>query len=233
MVVSTGAATAVVDGDANIYKVKKSWATSSRTWLSCRSTRANINLYSATLHWNPGSLEIVSATSWSRDGSHQTYDSSQGTGSSFPDVSGGTIPAGLSRTQQDSDVENFSEDLHISSPRGRRIQWLLGSFYTHQRFTDQFAEYGFDTSYRPMAYFAPAYCSRGAKHVQQRAVFGDLTWRVTEHIDVTAEFATTTMTFHSLKTTAARTKSLEQAQASTRRESRRGRRAPNTILRQR
>ena len=186
LVVSTGAATAVVDGDANIYKVKKSWGEFKQDWAFLPAYQTPINLYSATVHWNPGSLDVLSATSWSHDGRHQTSDTTQGTGSSFPDLSGGTIPAGLSKTQQDTDLEKFSEDLHISSPQGRRIEWLLGGFYTQERVTDHFAEYAFDTSYQPLAFFAPALFFQVVPSTfSQRAVFGDLTWRVTDHIDVT------------------------------------------------
>ncbi len=104
----------------------------------------------------------------------------------MPDLSGGTIPAGLSKSQQNTDLEKFSEDLRISSPQGRRIQWLLGGFYTDEHVTDHYAEYAFDTSYQPLAFFAPAIFFQVVPSIfSQLAVFGDLTWRVTDHIDVT------------------------------------------------
>ncbi len=63
---------------------------------------------------------------------------------------------------------------------------MLGGFYTHERVTDEFAEYAFDTSYQPLAFFAPAiFFQEVPSTFSQLAVFGDLTWRVTDHIDVT------------------------------------------------
>src|SRR5208337_3825360 len=49
----------------------------------------NTAYYSATASWNPGSIAIVSTTSWSRTQNRNTVDSSN-LGTLYPQLSGGT-----------------------------------------------------------------------------------------------------------------------------------------------
>ena len=186
LVISTGAATAVDAGDANIYKVSKSWGQYTQDYAFLPSYQADHTLYAATLHWNPGSIDIFSTTSWSRYQRHIVADTSGNTGSSFPDLSGGTIPAGLANQQNDTDLEKFSDELRISSPQGGRIEWLLGGFYTYEGVTDRLGEYAFDNGYQPIAFFAPAIWFQVVPSTFRKlALFGDLTWRASDRFDLT------------------------------------------------
>ncbi len=147
--------------------------------------RKSLNLYSATLHWKPGSAEFVSATAWSSNRIFSDYDSSRLNGGYYPQWSGGTVPPGLALTGRDIDFEKFSEELRILSPRGKRIEWMLGGFYTRQGVTDRQYTYAFDKAYHPIALFAPSLSfSTLPSTFKELAIFGDLTWRVTDHIDL-------------------------------------------------
>jgi iron complex outermembrane recepter protein len=180
----TGPATAVDAGDANIYKVSKSWDHFIQDSAFLPSYQSDISFYSAALNWNPGSLEIVSATTWSRDELHTVNDTTPYTGAYFlPDYA---IPAGLSNQQHDTDLEQFSEEIDISSSQGKSIEWLIGGFYSNERVTDRLGEYAFDYNFRPVAALAPAIWFQVVPSTLQNwAVFGDLTWRITDQLDLT------------------------------------------------
>jgi iron complex outermembrane recepter protein len=145
----------------------------------------NIDSYSVTAHWNTASIAIVSTTSWSRTTAREAWEYS-GVGALYPQVSGGTIPAGLARYADDRDLAKFSEELRLVSPQGRRLEWSLGGFYTHEKTTEVRYIVAFDDAYHPIAAFAPylSYSSLPATY-SDRAVFGDLTWRATGHLDLT------------------------------------------------
>jgi outer membrane receptor protein involved in Fe transport len=130
----------------------------------------NIAHYSATASWNPGSIAVVSTTSWSRTQNRND-----------PQLSGSPIPAGVMTYQDDWDLEKFSEELRLVSATGGRLEWSLGGFYTHESSNEVRAYSEHDPSLRPtlIYYFAlPATYS-------DKAVFGDLTWRVTGQLDLT------------------------------------------------
>ncbi len=130
----------------------------------------NTAFYSATASWNPGSIAIVSTTSWSRTQNRND-----------PQLSGGTIPAGLMTYEDDWDLEKFSEELRLVSATGTRLDWSLGGFYTHESTNEVRAYNEYDPSLRPTLLY---YFSLPATY-SDRAVFGDLTWRVTGHLDLT------------------------------------------------
>ena len=146
---------------------------------------ANIDSYAASANWEPGSIAVRSTTSWSRTTNRQVFDNS-GIGALYPQLSGGTIPVGLARFGDDWDLEKFSEELRLVSPPGKRFEWSLGGFYTHENTTEVRSIVAFDDAYQPIAAFAPylGYSSVLATY-SDRAVFGDVTWHVTGHLDLT------------------------------------------------
>jgi len=186
LVLSTGVAAAPDTGDANIVKVSKTSIQLTQDSAFLPSNRADVNFYAATLHWNPGPVDIFSSTSWSGYQRHTVFDSSGSTGTTFPDLSGGAIPAGLSNLRNDTTIEKFNEELRITSPQGQRIDWLVGGFYTYERVTDRLGEYAFDDNYHPIGFFGPAIWFQVVPTTfRKAALFGDLTWRFTDRFDVT------------------------------------------------
>ena len=148
--------------------------------------KKNVDLYSLSVHWNRGSLEVVSVTGWSRTKTHKENDLSGIYGASYPLLTNGAIPAGLTRYDVDRGLDKFSEEVRLSAPLGTRLAWRLGAFYTHESGTDDEALLAFDDAYQPIAFFAPALSFfTGTNTFKEWAVFGDLTWRASEHVDLT------------------------------------------------
>jgi iron complex outermembrane recepter protein len=182
MVTFAGSVRVPNTGDAYVLKPTGSLGdlTKSNPFLS--PYRENIDSYSATTNWNPGSIAIVSTTSWSRTRNRNTADASY-LGALFPQLSGGTIPAGLDRQEDDWSLDKFSEELRLVSPPGRPLQWSLGGFYTHENTTEFRYDMPFDNAYHPIANFFQGYSYLTATY-SDRAVFGDLTWWVTARFDL-------------------------------------------------
>jgi iron complex outermembrane recepter protein len=178
LALSTGVATAVDAGDANIYKASRDWGKLQQDSAFLPAYQLVLDLYAATLHWDPGFVEVMSATSWSRTRRLTVSDTT-------PDTIG-TIPAGISNEQADTSLERFNDELHIASPQGKRMQWLLGGFLTYERVADRLGQYAFDSNYQPIAQLAPALWFQVVPSTFEKwALFGDLTWQVADHVDLT------------------------------------------------
>jgi len=183
---SAGVAIVPETGDANIVKSSGSFGDLTEYHAFQSPFRKSIDYYAATVNWNPGSFEILSATAWSRTRSHSASDQTLFLGASFPEWSDGAIPPGLVAFERDIAFEKFTEELHVASPAGKRFAWLLGGFYTHETATDQMAQHAFDNNYQPIAAFAPGISSSTRRSTYDEwAAFGELTWHFTDHIDLT------------------------------------------------
>jgi iron complex outermembrane receptor protein len=185
LVLSTGIAAVPDAGDANIVRVSNTWVQFTQDFAFLPTDRTDFRFYAASLHWNPGPVDIFSTVSWSRYQRHTVFDTSSGTGSTFPDLSGGAIPAGLANQQDDNELDKISGELRITSPHGQRIDWLLGCFFTDEQFTERLGEYAFDNNYQPIASFAPALWVQVQPTTSRNAaLFGDLTWRLSNRFDM-------------------------------------------------
>jgi iron complex outermembrane receptor protein len=145
-----------------------------------------LDYYALSVNWNAGSVTVTSASAWSRSHTHQERDDTQIVGPNFPGISGGAVPVGLARFDRDLGLEKFSQELRLASATGRRIDWRLGAFYTHESSTDREADYAFDNAYRPIAQFAPEFgYVLLPSTFNEWAVYGELTVRVTDRLDLT------------------------------------------------
>jgi iron complex outermembrane receptor protein len=182
-----GGASVSNTGDASIFAPIRPFGDLKQNRVFLNPAAANTEYYSASVNWNPGSIEVLSATSWSRAQNLSTFDYTLFDGAKYPMLSAGAIPAGLARVDANGGIEKFTEELRLTSVRRRRIDWLVGGFYSHDRVTGQQTEYAFDNAYRPIAAFAP-YLLYDSQRSTFRAwaVFGDVTWRVANRFDLIA-----------------------------------------------
>jgi outer membrane receptor protein involved in Fe transport len=182
---STGVENVTGSGDANIVKATGYYGDLKAYHAFKEPLRESIDYYAATVDWNPGSLEIVSASAWSRTDSQENADNTLFLAASFPEWSDGAIAPGLATWRRNTGLEKFTEELHVESSHEDRIAWLLGGFYTHESGIDEIGQYAFDKNYQPIAVFAPALTtSRWQNTFVEWAAFGELTWHVTDQIDL-------------------------------------------------
>jgi iron complex outermembrane recepter protein len=144
-----------------------------------------VHFYSATIDWNPGPVDVVSATSWSSQRSFYQFDYTQQLGSILDEL-GGTAP-GLAKAVDFFGVDKFTEELRVASPQQGTIQWLAGLFDTHESsFNNQYIA-AFDTNYQPTApAYPPGLYSADIPEVfDEYAAFGELTWKIIDAFDIT------------------------------------------------
>jgi outer membrane receptor protein involved in Fe transport len=172
-------------GDAYIVTASRPFGDLTENRAFLQPIKQGIDYYAATVRWNAGSLEFRSATAWSHMTTQFSWDENPDGGANFPQWSGGTIPAGLMRSDRDIHLEKFTEEVRIASPQGRRVEWNLGAFYNHEGTTDWLVEKAFDTSYHPIAPFPELYNAAALSTFEARALYGEMTWRLTDHLDLT------------------------------------------------
>lgn len=140
----------------------------------------------ATVDWNPGPVDFVSATSWSRQNSYTQFDLTPFFGSLLP-YAGGTAP-GLVEAADPFGLDKFTQELRLLSPTGGPIEWLGGVFYTNERSKNAFYYNVLTSAYQP----DPAFPSPGGLFnstypgtFHEYAGYGDLTWNITQALSIT------------------------------------------------
>src|SRR5882757_31137 len=153
----------------------------------------------ATIDWNPGPVDFVSATSWSRQRSYTQFDLTPFFGTVLPYV-GGTAP-GLVQAADPFGLDKFTQELRLLSPTGGTIEWLGGVFYTNERSKNAFSYNVFTPTYQSdPAFPAPGglFNSTYPGSFHEAAVYGNATWNITRALSVTggARYAKNSQAVH-------------------------------------
>jgi iron complex outermembrane receptor protein len=142
-----------------------------------------VNFYSATVDWTLGSLDLVSASGYSRTDNKQAVDYSPSFGTYFQLFG---LPSGLVLADLDFGLRKFTQEIRLTSPQTDIVSWQVGGFYTDERQSNTQALTGFDTAYQPIPALAPYF---GLVTIpttyREYAAFGDVTWKVVTDFDVT------------------------------------------------
>jgi len=146
-----------------------------------------LDLCSLSLRWTPGAFELHSATSWSGTNNDNVTDDTEGWGPYYPVVSNGAVPAGLTFFSTNETLHKLSEELRVSSTSGRRLEWMLGAFYTRETGTADQLFQALDTAGQPISYFAPdlSYSTILNTFIDE-VLFANATWHVTGRFDLGA-----------------------------------------------
>jgi outer membrane receptor protein involved in Fe transport len=136
-----------------------------------------------TLDWDAGPVNVISATGYSKQTTNVSQDFTIQYGS-LPTLFG--QQAGLSAGRFDYGIEKFTQELRVVSAPAEHFDWIVGGFYTHERSTDD--QYGliYDTNNQLNPTFAPYfYEGHLPTTYSEIALFGDLTWKLSDRFDVT------------------------------------------------
>lgn len=142
-----------------------------------------IDYQSATLNWELGWADFVSATSYADTLTKQETDVTRTYGHVYPLFGS---PAGLSEFFIELDLEKVTQEFRLASPAGRKVEWLLGAFYTdeksgnHQLLTAQ----QFDGA--SIAALDPLFVGSIPSKYKEYAGFGGATLHVTDRFEVAA-----------------------------------------------
>lgn len=145
----------------------------------------DVDYYAATLDWNLGWADFVSATSYSSTYTDQQQDATITFGSLFPLLTGGAIPAGLSDFYLTLDLDKWTQEFRLASTGEGRVQWRFGVFYTEEESSNDQLVLGRDVQGQLIDAFAPALAIAGLpSEYKEIATFGDLTFRITDSFDI-------------------------------------------------
>lgn len=94
----------------------------------CCKGNGTIQAYSATMTGKVGDINVTALSGYNVRQGHYTFDtSSQFNGLTLPlyGVAGSVYAS-------DFDTSKFSQEIRLSAPIGKSVDWLLGGFYTHE-----------------------------------------------------------------------------------------------------
>src|SRR6185503_10713801 len=82
-------------------------------------------------------------------------------------------------------TKRLSEELRLASPDDGAVQWLVGAFYNRERtMYDEHIQAVFTANDQPAPAFTPFYDNEAPSHYEERAVFGNVTYRLNEAWDI-------------------------------------------------
>ena len=142
-----------------------------------------LQYYSATVDWNVGSVDLVSATSYSSQRSFTQQDFTQQVGGLLGDV-GGTGP-GIANADYDFGLDKLTQEFRVVSQKGQAVDWMLGAFTTHESSTNTQSINAFDPNGTPMAGLLPpdgVFYAALPEVYDEYAAFGDMTVKVTDQL---------------------------------------------------
>ncbi len=147
----------------------------------------DVDYYSATIDWNLGWGDLVSASSYSKTRTVQHQDATDIFGTLYPLLTEGAIPAGLNEFTLTLDLEKWTQEFRLSSSIGERVDWRVGAFYTEEDSDNVQEVFAFDADRQPIEAFAPyfAYVALPTDY-KELAAFGDVTFKFSERFDVNA-----------------------------------------------
>jgi iron complex outermembrane receptor protein len=140
-----------------------------------------IDLYQATVDWNPGPVSVVSATSYSSQRSYYQVDGSYALGP-YLGLFGGPGP-GLLAYEGFFGLDKITQELRVLSPQDSTIEWLAGVFVTHENSTNTQGYVPYNLNYTPMTgaiAFPNFFYATLPEQYDEYAGFADITWHVTD-----------------------------------------------------
>lgn len=152
------------------------------------SSGSEARLSSLTVRHDWDRMGLVSATNHLRNDSLSTLDATAGLRGPISALTGVTMGAdeGVG-VRSDSELEQFTQEVRLSSSGANRIDWLVGGFYSDAK--TGFVQV-FDFSQAPsvdaVASGASFFSSNQTYRTEQLAAFGELTFNATERLALTA-----------------------------------------------
>jgi iron complex outermembrane receptor protein len=142
-----------------------------------------VDYFSATVAVDLQWADLLAASSYSKTTTQQVTDLSPQFGVAFPDLVG--APAGISAFPLDLHLRKFTQELRLSSKSGGTVEWLLNAFYTKERSRNGQAASALALDGTPVAGLDPIYTVDLPSTYEEKAVYGQLTYKLTERFDVT------------------------------------------------
>jgi outer membrane receptor protein involved in Fe transport len=144
--------------------------------------RSSFRLGSATIGYDLGGATLTSITSYQANKTYATTDGSSVYALYLQLLAG--IPAQAVAINELARTRKFTQELRLASSTGHKLEWQLGGFYTHEKsLLRQVADtYGAGLVLMPDV---NAVSAAIRSTYQEYAIFGDVTYHLTDKFDVT------------------------------------------------
>jgi len=185
------------DGNANVYAEQLGSASDPYyrpgAWIGGDLTASHaipepfiseLKLLTATLEWHLAFANLTSATSVQDKQESAAYDVSQFYGQLLPMLDPGQTSTNV-RSRSLFGTKRFTQELRMASATVQRVQWQLGAYFSHESYTNEQFLDALDSKLAPIPTVPPLLVAYLPATYQETALFGTLTYRLTEHLDVT------------------------------------------------
>jgi len=142
-----------------------------------------LQLYDLTLNWNLHWAQLTSVSSYQQFDNHAVEDLTRYIGV-YLGFFGAPGP-GQSDFDQRYRLQKFTQEIRLASPGGQKLEWLVGGYYTHEVAANHEVFNAYDASGALLAGFNPLEYVDLPSEYQEYAIFGDLTYHVTDWFDLT------------------------------------------------
>ncbi|BCW90440.1 Pesticin receptor [Alphaproteobacteria bacterium SO-S41] len=148
----------------------------------------NYTLYSGTLTWDLGPVNLVSATGYGRIRSDLLLDITPAYGFITQLYSGGLLPAGNIFGPQNFKSSKFTQEIRFDSNSSGPFTWRLGGFYTKEDIDIVTSVLGYNPTTGALfpSLFGPLSTAVSAASYKEYAVFGDVRYAITDDLELSA-----------------------------------------------
>lgn len=147
----------------------------SRTDVLPTPYRQRLTLLNATLNWQVGGADIVSATSWSR-----SHTQSQG---GFADLL--PIFGIIGHLDTQNRLKKVTQEVRIVSPTGAAFEWLVGGFFTREDYKFRQTGDALFPDGTPAPAFSPLLDASQPSRYTEYALFGNASYHLTNRLELT------------------------------------------------
>lgn len=143
--------------------------------------RNSVNYYSATLDWDLGWADLVSATSYSQTRMSQLQDVSAMYGPLYPLFG---YAEGMADFTLIQGLDKWTQELRLASRDDAGMRWLVGAFLTNEDASNDQTAFAYDMQGNSLPGVDPLALVALPNRFSDRAMFGDLTWNLTPDLDI-------------------------------------------------
>lgn len=148
---------------------------------------ADVKFFSYNLDWNLGFADLTSVSSYSDKKLDQIQDFSDRYGYLLPILDPHVPPttSTLVPFVFQGGTQRYTEELRLASPSGRRFEWLVGGFYTHETGHNYQILNALNSDQSILDRLNPLVFVAFPTTYQEEAAFANLTYRFTDMFDMT------------------------------------------------
>lgn len=141
---------------------------------------SDFRLASATIGYDFGTATLTSVTSYQSATATYTPDVTQILVPLLAQL--GIVGVEAAGNTETSETKKFAQEVRIASPSSQSLEWLVGGFYTDEKSTLVSRTISYGGNFVPLP--IEAYAFRSPSSYEEYAVFGNLTYHLTDKFDV-------------------------------------------------